>query len=64
MLVLSRKTRQSVLIGDDVWVTVLEVKRGVVKLGVEAPREVSVMRSELLELQPEGRLDGPAHEAA
>jgi carbon storage regulator len=64
MLVLSRKARQVVLIGDDVWITVLEIKRGVVKLGIEAPRDVSVMRSELLQLQPSRGVDDPTHEAA
>ena len=42
MLVLSRKARQVVLIGDDVWITVLEIKRGVVKLGIEAPRDLTI----------------------
>jgi carbon storage regulator len=49
MLVLSRKPQEAILIGDDVWITILEVGRGMVRLGVEAPREVAVMRSELLE---------------
>lgn len=49
MLVLSRKPREAICIGDDVTITILEIKRGVVRLGIEAPRDVSVLRSELLE---------------
>lgn len=48
MLVLSRRLGESVVIGDDVVVTVLEVRGDVVRLGVDAPREVQVRRQELL----------------
>lgn len=47
MLVLSRKLNESVMIGDDVEVVVLDVKEGVVKLGIKAPREVAVHRQEI-----------------
>lgn len=47
MLVLSRKPRQRIRIGADVWVEVLEVKGGQVRLGISAPREVLVRRAEL-----------------
>ena len=61
MLVLSRKPREAIRIGDNVWITILEIKRGAVRLGVEAPREVSVLRSELLEEQ---RVPAEVSEAA
>jgi len=48
MLVLSRRVGDSVVIGDDVVVTVLEVRGDVVRIGVDAPREVAVRRKELL----------------
>jgi carbon storage regulator len=48
MLVLSRRVGDSVVIGDDVVVTVLEVRGDVIRLGVDAPREVAVRRKELL----------------
>jgi carbon storage regulator len=48
MLVLSRRVGDSVVIGDDVVVTVLEVRGDVVRVGVDAPREVAVRRQELL----------------
>lgn len=49
MLCLNRKLRESILIGDDVRVVVMEIKNNVVKLGIEAPKGVSVLRSELRE---------------
>ena len=53
MLVLSRKPQQSICIGDDIYITVLRVDRGRVKLGIEAPPNVHVDRAELRKaLQP------------
>ncbi|MCA9792961.1 MAG: carbon storage regulator [Candidatus Eremiobacteraeota bacterium] len=49
MLVISRKKKQSLRVGDDVVITVLESRADQVRLGIEAPREVSVVRGELLE---------------
>jgi carbon storage regulator len=48
MLVLSRRLGESVVIGDDVVVTVLEIRGDVVRVGVDAPRHVQVRRQELL----------------
>jgi len=47
MLVLSRKAHEGIWIGDNVLVTVLSIQRGRVKLGIEAPDEVHVERTEL-----------------
>jgi len=47
MLVLSRNTDDAILIGDDVEITVLEIKGNTVKLGISAPSDVSVHRSEV-----------------
>lgn len=47
MLVLSRKQQQEIVIGDDIKVTVLKVKGNTVRLGIEAPRDVRVIRGEL-----------------
>ena len=47
MLILTRKVGESVLIGDDIFITVLSVRGNQVKLGVQAPKEVSVHREEI-----------------
>lgn len=47
MLVLTRKVNESILIGDEVAVTVVEVRGEQVRLGVNAPRSVSVHRKEV-----------------
>ncbi|SDY80699.1 carbon storage regulator, CsrA [Micromonospora pattaloongensis] len=47
MLVLTRRTGESVMIGDDVVVTVLEVRGDVIRLGIRAPRDIQVHREEV-----------------
>jgi carbon storage regulator len=47
VLVLSRKVGQRILIGDKITVTVVKVGHGGVRLGVEAPAELAVVREEL-----------------
>lgn len=68
MLVLTRKTNQSIMIGDDVEVTVLAVARDKIRLGITAPRDVPVFRKEVyLSIQGEqgsGDEAGLASEAA
>jgi carbon storage regulator len=48
MLILHRSVNEAVRIGEDVWVTVLRVEHGKVRLGIAAPPEVAIMREELL----------------
>ena len=48
MLVLSRRVGESIVIGDDVTITVLEVRGDVARIGINAPRSVTVHRAELL----------------
>ena len=65
MLVLSRKVNQSIMVGDNVRVVVVAVDRDQVKLGIEAPREIAVHRSEIYEeIQRTNRsaADAPAPE--
>ena len=47
MLVLTRKTNQSIMIGDDVEVSVLAVSRDKIRLGITAPKDVPVYRKEV-----------------
>ena len=48
MLVLSRRPGESVVLGDDVTITILEVRGDVVRVGIDAPRSLAVHRAELL----------------
>ncbi len=48
MLVISRKLGEKVFIGDNIVLTVVDIDRGKIRLGIEAPRDVSVARQELL----------------
>ena len=56
MLVLTRKEGQPIMIGDDVRVTVVSTKGGQVRFGIEAPRDVAVLREEL---KHRGAVTGP-----
>jgi carbon storage regulator len=47
MLILSRKLKESIRIGDDIVIHVLSVSAGRVKLGIEAPTDVGIVREEL-----------------
>lgn len=49
MLVLSRRTGESIVIGNDITITVLEVRGDVIRLGIDAPRSVVVHRQEVYE---------------
>ena len=47
MLVLTRKTNQSIMIGDEIEITVLAVSGEKVRIGIEAPRDIPVFRQEV-----------------
>ncbi len=47
MLVVTRKTDESLIISDDIEITVLEIAKDKVKIGISAPKEVKIIRSEL-----------------
>ncbi|HSG04548.1 MAG TPA: carbon storage regulator CsrA [Marinobacterium sp.] len=55
MLILTRRVGETLMVGDDVTVTVLGVKGNQVRIGVNAPKDVSVHREEIyLRIQQEG----------
>jgi carbon storage regulator len=59
MLVLTRKSNQSIMIGDDIEVSVLSVMGEKVRIGIQAPRDVPVFRKEVyLEIQQERVSEG------
>ena len=49
MLVLSRKTKESIIIGDNVEIQIIDIKGDQVKIGINAPRNVSIYRKEVFE---------------
>lgn len=51
MLVVTRKTEESVIIADNIEITVLEVARDRVKLGISAPKDIKIIRNELRDAQ-------------
>lgn len=64
MLILTRRVGETVMIGDDVAVTVLGVKGNQVRVGVNAPKTVAVHREEIYErIKKEGSDEGKANEA-
>jgi carbon storage regulator len=65
MLVLTRRAGESVMIGDDVVVTVLETRGDVVRIGINAPRSIQVHREEVYrELQAANREAASPDDAA
>lgn len=55
MLILTRKKGESIMIGNDIVVTILGITGGMIRIGVVAPREVAVHRDEVFErIQKEG----------
>lgn len=56
MLILTRKPGEQIRIGEDIVVQILELGRGVVKLGIEAPRNIIIHREEVFERVKEANL--------
>jgi carbon storage regulator len=52
MLVLSRKVSQQVMIGTDIRITIVRIERNQVRLGIEAPAGVGILRNELADVPP------------
>lgn len=57
MLVLSRKPGEKILIGDNVSVTIVRIGPNTVRIGIEAPRNMNIVREELCE--PAGQCENP-----
>jgi carbon storage regulator CsrA len=60
MLVLTRKMDEQIHIGEDVTITVVRLHGNTVRIGIEAPREISVRRGELPKADPTDHREAPA----
>ena len=61
MLALARKVNESIMIGNDIEITVLEIKGDQIKLGVKAPKSVPIYRKDLyVQIQEENKQAGSA----
>lgn len=57
MLVITRKKGESILIGDNIEITVTKIEDGSVKLSIDAPREITILRKELYkEVEDENKM--------
>lgn len=52
MLILTRKLGEKIVIGESITITIVDIDRGKIRLGIEAPRDVPIFRQELLPWQP------------
>lgn len=62
MLVLTRKKNQGIMLGDNVIITILEVKDDHVKIGIDAPRETRILRRELYKFVSEENITAVSNE--
>lgn len=62
MLVLSRRIGESIVIGEDIVVSIVDIRHDRVRLGIDAPRETSVHRSEVFEKVQKEKKDAEAKE--
>lgn len=60
MLVLSRKTNETIKIGDDIELRIIEVKGETVRIGIEAPKSVDILRGELVQSISESNTEATA----
>lgn len=63
MLVLTRRPGESIVVGDNIVVTVIEIKGGQVRIGIDAPRDVDVYREEIYEQVRQENLSAIANAA-
>lgn len=56
MLVLTRKTGESIVVGDDIEIKIVECSKGKVQIGIEAPQDIAILRKEILKQVEESNI--------
>ena len=64
MLIISRRCSESVIIGDDVKLTVLSVKGNQIRLGIDAPKETTILREEVVDRRLNNESSQPSLETS
>jgi len=64
MLVLARRPGESIIVGKDIVITVIEIKGGQVRIGIDAPRDIQVHREEIYEQVRQENLSAVRHAEA
>ena len=59
MLILTRRPGESIQVGNDIEISVLEIRGNQVRIGINAPAEILVLRTELLESKPQAETEQP-----
>lgn len=62
MLVLSRKVNESIKVGDNIVITLVRIGPQSVRIGIEAPRDINIVRTELIERDKDGADQEPRRE--
>jgi carbon storage regulator len=62
MLILSRRLEESIIIADTITVKVISIEKGVVKLGIDAPHNIRVLRSELIRAIEDSNKEASSHQ--
>lgn len=58
MLILTRKRGESIMIGDNIKINILDISKGQIKIGFEAPKEISIHREEIYNKIQQEKADG------
>ncbi|MDY0263852.1 MAG: carbon storage regulator CsrA [Sulfurospirillum cavolei] len=61
MLILTRKTGEGIVLNDNVTIRVVEISKGVVKLGFDAPKETLILREELAHAIKQSNIEASRH---